>query len=220
MIAAKCKIEAQNRLYNNPVADPPCKCTTCIADPPPLPRVDCNCSGCVPENIPAPAKPPPAPKPIDKIPKHKRLSKLQRTHGTARLVGFQRDIWRQADIAITSFLPPEAFLLSSLIKVILDVYDSLTSQDAVTELVKTHKRLDDHHGALFQLVVDLKPEFRKIAADRKAELAAARKKTKAPVVSDEDELMDTASSGEDSEIEPQTEPEASKYVLSVISLQG
>ncbi|KAJ7824216.1 hypothetical protein B0H13DRAFT_1857410 [Mycena leptocephala] len=128
-------------------------------------------SGCTPEQIPPPVKPKPPPKPSDKIAKHKRLSKLQRTHGTARLVTFQRDLWQQADISLTSFLPPEAFLPSSLITLLLDVYDLLSSQDAVTELVKAHKRLDDHHAALFKLLSELKPEFKKIAMDHKAELA-------------------------------------------------
>ncbi|KAJ7939445.1 hypothetical protein B0H13DRAFT_2300718 [Mycena leptocephala] len=43
MIHASCTIEAQNRLYNNPISDPPCKCATCIADPPPPHRTTCNC---------------------------------------------------------------------------------------------------------------------------------------------------------------------------------
>ncbi|KAJ7703573.1 hypothetical protein B0H17DRAFT_1127196 [Mycena rosella] len=92
MTVAKCKIEAQNRLYNNPPSDPPCKCLSCVDDPPPPARTLCNCSGCLPETIKPPPKPSAAPKPIDEIPKHKRLSKLQRAHGTNRLLALQRDI--------------------------------------------------------------------------------------------------------------------------------
>jgi hypothetical protein len=79
-----------------------------------------------------------------------------------------------------------------LIKNILDVYSTLTTQAAVTNLVKSHKKLENHHVQLFTLLCELKSEFQKIAADRKAELAAARaakKKTRDNSEEDEDEEM-------------------------------
>ncbi|KAJ7466377.1 P-loop containing nucleoside triphosphate hydrolase protein [Mycena latifolia] len=186
MTVAPCKIEAQNRLYNNPPSDPPCKCKTCTGDPPPPPRTSCNCSGCVPEKILPPVKRPPAPTPIDKTPKHRRLSKLQRAHRTTRLLSFQREIWREADVNITSFVPPDTFLPSPLIKTLLDVYSNLTSLEAVHEAVKSCTYLEPHHRWLFALLWELKPEFAKIARDRKAELAAARAR-KEVIEKDEDE---------------------------------
>ncbi|KAF8172422.1 P-loop containing nucleoside triphosphate hydrolase protein, partial [Mycena galopus ATCC 62051] len=52
LITAKCKVKAQNDLYNNTLSDPPCTCTICKMNPrPPLPA-SCNCSGCLPEQIP------------------------------------------------------------------------------------------------------------------------------------------------------------------------
>ncbi|KAJ6503102.1 P-loop containing nucleoside triphosphate hydrolase protein [Mycena vulgaris] len=199
MTVAKCKVAAQNRLYNNPISDPPCKCETCLDDPPPSPRASCNCSGCVPETITLPPKPPAPPKPIDKIPKHKRLTKLQRAHGTIRLQEFQFDAWRQTDISLRSFLPPEAIFPPVLIKTILDLYSTLSSQEAVTALVKAHPYLNDHHIQLFDLLSKLKPEFAKIAADRKRELASGRAANKVMEGGDEDadEEMEEPSDGQE-----------------------
>ncbi|KAJ7447406.1 P-loop containing nucleoside triphosphate hydrolase protein [Mycena latifolia] len=154
MTVAPCKIEAQNRLYNNPPSDPPCKCKTCTDDPPPPPE-------------------------------------------------HPREIWREADVNITSFVPPEAFLPSQLIKTLLDVYSNLTSLEAVHDVVKSYTYLDPHHRRLFTLLSALKPEFAKIARDRKAELAAARAR-KEVIEEDEDEESDQ---DEDEEMEgPPEEP--------------
>ncbi|KAF8149766.1 P-loop containing nucleoside triphosphate hydrolase protein [Mycena galopus ATCC 62051] len=207
MIVSSCKVEAQNRLYNNPISDPPCTCTTCTSIPPRLPRPACNCSGCISENLTAPAKSAAAPKPIDGIPKRKRLTKLQRAHGTARLLVFQREVWRQADITITSFLTPEVFLSSSLIKTILDVYSIVvSSQTELNQLLEPHKRLDGHHVALFELLQEMKPEFQKIATDRKAELAAARASKKKSKRAEEDEITDTSEEEEPSGAEEENIP--------------
>lgn len=201
MIIAPCKVEVQDRLCNNPT-----ECATCVSSPPPS-RSACNCSGCVPESLTPPAKPAAAVKAIDLIPKHKRLSKLQRTHGEARLHAFQRDIWRQVDVVATSFLPPEAFFPSILIKQILDLYNTLiSSADALVKLVSTHRRLHGHHGALFRLLVELKPEFQKIAKDRKVELAAAKAgmKKKSQHKSDEERNSEISSEEPDSDSEVET----------------
>jgi hypothetical protein len=189
IIVADCKVEAQNRLYNNPSVEPLCKCASCTADPPPRPRLRCNCSGCMPDIIPTIVKPPAPPKPNASIPKAKRLTKLQKVHGTQRLLQFQQEIWSQADIALTSFLPPEAFLPSDLIKQLLDIYAKLDSVAAITPYLKSNKYLDNHHGRLYDLLVQLKPEFVKIAVNRKAELAAARAAKKGIIVESDDESV-------------------------------
>ncbi|KAJ7837647.1 hypothetical protein B0H14DRAFT_3701947 [Mycena olivaceomarginata] len=175
-------------------------------------RSACNCSGCVPESLTPPAKPAAAVKAIDLIPKHKRLSKLQRTHGEARLHAFQRDIWRQADVVATSFLPPEAFLPSILIKQILDLYDTLiSSADALVKLVSTHRRLHGHHDALFRLLVELKPEFQKIAKDRKVELAAAKAGIKKKSQHESDEEGSSEISSEEPDSDSEVESNTSLY---------
>ncbi|KAJ7725507.1 hypothetical protein B0H14DRAFT_3169646 [Mycena olivaceomarginata] len=118
-----------------------------------------------------------------------------------RLLELQRKIWRQADVSLTSFLPPEAFLPSDVFKEILDTYANLNSVAALAPLLKSNKYLDSYHGLLHDVLVKLKPEFAKITAERKAELAAAKALKKKVVVEsddeeesehDDDEPMDTS----------------------------
>ncbi|KAJ7811667.1 hypothetical protein B0H14DRAFT_3479546 [Mycena olivaceomarginata] len=158
-----CKVEAQNRLYNNPTSKPRCTCSGCRVGPPPPTRTSCNCSGCIPEDIPPPTKP--------------------RAHGTTRLLGFQREVWRQADANITAFLPPEVFFPAALVKLVLDLYPTFISQDDVTKLL-----------------CELKPEFAKIAADRKAELAAAKRRKQAVDVDEEEEENASEEECEETEV--------------------
>ncbi|KAJ6506521.1 hypothetical protein C8R45DRAFT_816808 [Mycena sanguinolenta] len=208
MIVAKCKVEAQNRLYNNPSRDIPCKCLSCTDNPPPQPRDECNCSGCIPESIIPIPKPPSAPKPSAAIPKAKRLTKLQKAHGTLRLEEFRMEIWRQADIAERSFLPPEVFLPAHVIKHILDVYITLDSSEALNEVVQKSKHLTDHQAQLLDFLLQLKPEFKRIADNRKAELAAgkAAKKTAASKPDNSDEASDSEDSGITSEDDDDSAP--------------
>ena len=51
-LLAHCKPKVLNTLYDNPVEDPPCKCSRCISDPPTKAPVRCHCSGidCMPES--------------------------------------------------------------------------------------------------------------------------------------------------------------------------
>ncbi|KAJ7761338.1 P-loop containing nucleoside triphosphate hydrolase protein [Mycena metata] len=70
MILAKYKVKCQDILYDNPPTDPPCTCLMCAERPPrSLPQA-CNCSGCVPENLPALSKPPRASRVNTNIPKN------------------------------------------------------------------------------------------------------------------------------------------------------
>ncbi|KAJ7136424.1 P-loop containing nucleoside triphosphate hydrolase protein [Mycena crocata] len=208
MILADCKVAAQNRLYNNPKSDPPCTCKTCTDNPPPPPRVPCNCSGCMPESLPPTVKPIPPPKPSASIPKGKRLTRLQKAHGTTRLLTLQRDLWRQADVSQRSFLPPEAFLPTTLIKKILDVYVTLDSLAALAIFLKGQTYLENCHHQILDFLRQLKPEFQKIAADRRAELAAARaaKKGVQPE-SDGEEDLDSESDSNSEEVVPSSSEE-------------
>ncbi|KAF7371952.1 hypothetical protein MVEN_00053200 [Mycena venus] len=207
MIVADCKVKAQNRLYNNPPLDIPCKCLSCTTDPPPQPRDDWNCSGCIPETIaPLPKRSPPS-KPGAAIPKRKRLTRLQKEHVTRRLQEFQIEIWRQTDITLRSFLPPEVFLPTHLIKHILDIYITLDSLEALNEVVKDYKYLTTHQHQLLDFLLKLKPEFKRVADDRKAELAAAKafKKRAAPRSEREDSSGASDEEGSDSngeEVDP------------------
>ncbi|KAJ7705658.1 P-loop containing nucleoside triphosphate hydrolase protein [Mycena metata] len=218
LIVAPCKVKAQDELYENPLIDAPCKCKSCIADPFPTRRTSCNCSGCVPEVLAAIPKPPRPSKPIDTVKKRLRITKLQRAHGTERLVAFGREVWREADISITSFLPPEAFLPATLIQKILDLYPTLTSQEAVSNLIKSHKRLENHHTRLYSILRELKPEFAKISADRKAELAAAKAAKKKVEAMESDEGTGSGSDKEETAAEPEPEPVDARYASDFTAL--
>ncbi|KAJ7127278.1 P-loop containing nucleoside triphosphate hydrolase protein, partial [Mycena crocata] len=76
MVMAECKVKCQDALYNNPSADAPCTCATCTTSPRNIASASCNCSGCVPEELDAVAKPPRASRVNPAIPKPKRLSQL------------------------------------------------------------------------------------------------------------------------------------------------
>jgi hypothetical protein len=92
------------------------------------------------------------------------------------------EIWRQTDITSRSFLPPEVFLPAHLIKRILDIYITLDSPNTLNEVVKDYKYLTIHQHQLLEFLLKLKPEFKRVADDRKTELAAAKasKKRAAP----------------------------------------
>jgi superfamily II DNA helicase RecQ len=54
MITSACKIRQQDLLYANPI-DKACSCQTC-ASKPRVEHVSCNCSGCLPDNVPVISK--------------------------------------------------------------------------------------------------------------------------------------------------------------------
>ena len=52
LIMAKCKVAEIDRLYDNPVSEVPCACSLCSKHHPVSRHLHCNCSGCIPENLP------------------------------------------------------------------------------------------------------------------------------------------------------------------------
>ncbi|KAJ7739731.1 hypothetical protein B0H14DRAFT_2638190 [Mycena olivaceomarginata] len=94
MVVTPCKVKCIDELYNNPAVDPSCSCTTCSQTPPRARPSSCNCSGCLPEQLPFPDKTPRVSRMNPDIPKSKRLTKLQREHGQKRLVDLRLEIWK------------------------------------------------------------------------------------------------------------------------------
>ncbi|KAJ7727510.1 hypothetical protein B0H14DRAFT_2302003, partial [Mycena olivaceomarginata] len=78
MITASCKVAAQNKLYNNPPIDFPCTCALCAAKPPAHSEIQCDCSGCIPENITLPERASRTSRSMPISQKGKRLSRIQR----------------------------------------------------------------------------------------------------------------------------------------------
>jgi hypothetical protein len=97
MVLAGCKVDEQNRQYNNPTDETPCHCLTCHEHPPQSRVQPCNCSGCIPEitSVAEPAKA--TSKPILNILKSQCLTKAMRKLGSYILTEFQLTVWERAN---------------------------------------------------------------------------------------------------------------------------
>jgi hypothetical protein len=191
MILAKCKVRAQNELYNNPISEPQCTCSSCVDNPPHSPKNPCDCSGCLPENITPPARPARQSTVNAAIPKNKRLSKLQKAHGLERLIQFRLEIWRNSNRTKQWMFPPSVFLSDTIIASILDNYILLDSVDKISVFIRSSRYLDGYAPRTLEVLRELKPQFAAIAAARKAENAANLKLKKAQ------ELLAAAADSED-----------------------
>ncbi|KAL6305496.1 P-loop containing nucleoside triphosphate hydrolase protein, partial [Sparassis latifolia] len=78
MLLADCKIAEQNHLYDNPTTDPPCTCSSCQVNLRPI-RSTCDCSGCVPEDLPDRLFP--MKKAMNSVKRKDRLSRGMRDRG-------------------------------------------------------------------------------------------------------------------------------------------
>ena len=126
MLTTKCKKKAQDKLYNEGLVDSLCFCGCCMSSPPCVVKDHCNCSGCIPENIPNIPKAPPPPTDLLKTPTKDRISMVACAHGIATLTKFRKEVWH-ADTS-NFFLHPEAYLLDRLMKEILDKFSLLISR--------------------------------------------------------------------------------------------
>ncbi|KAJ7289649.1 hypothetical protein C8J57DRAFT_1046954 [Mycena rebaudengoi] len=198
LIVAKCKVQEQNLIYDNPVSDPPCTCLQCTESSPPPPPTSCNCSGCLPETLPAPTPASRAPKPSDNIPPKDRLSRLQKAHGTKALLDLRLEIWRHSDQSKYWMYAPHVFLPDRLITRLLDKFSLLHNLDAVTLALKPHLLLASYPIRLLEALEALKPEFVTIAADRKAE-NAQKLKAKKEAEADAKRQLESQNDSEDGE---------------------
>ncbi|KAJ7779877.1 hypothetical protein B0H16DRAFT_1300097 [Mycena metata] len=179
LIVAKCKVNEQNLLYDNPASDPHCTCPTCPDQLPPFQRPSCNCSGCTPEILPTLKPVARASKLNPDIRKADRLSRLQKAHGTKHLVDLRLEIWRNSDPSKMWMFPPAYFLSDSLIASILDNFNLLKNVQVIARIIKPPLHLTAYLPRLLSVLEELKPQFRHIAAERKAENAANRVQRKA-----------------------------------------
>ena len=103
LLLAPCVTAAQDALYNNPPSDPPCSCPTCLALPPVTAEgvPPCICSGCVPEEGPAPVLLARR-RNMNPIPAKDRLRKKMRTEATTCLRAFRAKVYDSS--AVTSAL--------------------------------------------------------------------------------------------------------------------
>ncbi|KII90823.1 hypothetical protein PLICRDRAFT_547294 [Plicaturopsis crispa FD-325 SS-3] len=214
MLLAECKVNEQNRQYDNPKNDVPCSCASCRENPPPPPPLRCSCSGCVPEEEAIVAETSSAPTGKRKrraktksnsIPQHKRVTRTMRAHGVERLEKFRRTVWMSADERKTGWFPPDAFLPDDVIEVILNVFVLLKTPQDVADLVRDNSLLDGHHTKLFDVIVELRADFAQIRIDaaaaskaKKIAKAAAAAAAAAAVGSQASPAVGAGSDGEES----------------------
>ncbi|KAJ7439552.1 hypothetical protein B0H11DRAFT_2355885 [Mycena galericulata] len=178
LILEKCKPDEIDNIYDNPTFEPPCTCPPCTEHPQSPRLASCICSGCFPDVVPPVTRPPRLSRVNTAIPKNKRLSKLQREHGTTRLLAFRIEIWKGADQTTSWMFPSCVFLPDAAITSILDNFVLLDTQHKIVGFIQPYRHLRAYPHRLLQTLQELAPEFRQIAADRKAENAAASKSKK------------------------------------------
>lgn len=192
LIVGGCIIKSQNEIYGNPPVDALCTCPTCTNKPPFVHREHCNCSVCIPENIP-PIIVPSHPKPNALVPKRQRLTKLMRAHGMTRLISFRHDVFLAADKSETWRFPIQVFFPDRLMALIFDQYALIDSVSTLSHILEPYPRLKDHHDHLFTLLQTLQPEFDAIRNEQKLVGAEKRRAKKAAEVDSEPEASGSGS---------------------------
>lgn len=171
-VLADCKIDDQNRQYENPEDETPCiGCQPCLARPP-LQRVTpCNCSGanCMPEPLAAAstASNPIGAKTASSIPRRDRLTKPMRELGTKRLILYRHQLWENADELQYGMLAPPIFLPDVDIKSMLDCFVHIHSVQELMVLLQHNLYLINNYEALFSVISALRGEFNLIREQNK-----------------------------------------------------
>ena len=179
-LLAPCKTKVLNTLYDNPVEDPPCNCSRCIADPPTKPPERCQCSGidCAPEST-TPQDPEQAKKSNRKrVPAAETVTKELRAFGSSELQKLRNLIFFEVPPGQYNFLPPDAFLPDDKIKIIIDKLYSIKDVPDIVALVGGNPLLSDRHQRLLQRCYMLREEFKVLRAEK-----AAKRKSQCQSVS-------------------------------------
>ncbi|KAJ7768784.1 hypothetical protein B0H14DRAFT_2632862 [Mycena olivaceomarginata] len=139
MITASCKVAAQNKLYNNPPIDFPCTCALCAAKPPAHSEIQCDCSGCIPENITLPERA----SRTSKDPKGSWIPTPSRTPSgnmaclrPSKILGY----------------PPAVFLSDHLITSILENFALLNTLQRVTTFVNSNPHLSPYPSTILEVL--------------------------------------------------------------------
>jgi hypothetical protein len=204
MVVASCKVDEQNHQYDNPVDETPCTCHSC-QEHPPRPRArPCNCSGCMPENLPVqePAQHAVV-NPGSDIPRSKRLTKPMRTIGASKLAEFRLQLWNNADEKQFGMLPPPIFFPDADIKQVLNRFSLLTTTEELANLLRHNNYLLNDFDSLFVVVCDLQKEFDVIRLANKEKARVGRLAKKAAKKAEKD-FVNSGTEGELTEVTDET----------------
>ncbi|KAJ7573715.1 P-loop containing nucleoside triphosphate hydrolase protein [Mycena floridula] len=153
-VLALCKVDEQDRQYDNPSDTVPCSCPTCQKFPRLRRRVPCDCSGCMPDFEPPMPERDQQPEDDSLPPKKDRLTVIIKEYGFAQFVQLRMKLYRSA---------------------ILDHFSLISSIEDLTKYINMENR---HVAAqirdIYEFVELLRPKFVEMRAQRKAELKEAR----------------------------------------------
>ncbi|KAK6972304.1 ATP-dependent DNA helicase Q1 [Favolaschia claudopus] len=165
ILTAACKPMEQNRQFDNPDTDSPCPCQTCTASPPATRPEHCTCSGCQKETATRELYVPP-PKGKKKantdIPPAKKLTKVMKEAGRARLEEFRVSVWLEASDRTHGLTPLSEFLPDTIITLLLDRFLAIQTQQDLVPLIGKVAGLNGYHEALFEVLVGLRETLKKL----------------------------------------------------------
>ncbi|KAF8173484.1 hypothetical protein BJ912DRAFT_1065185 [Pholiota molesta] len=145
VVLADCHCAELDRQYENPMSDPLCSpsCTTCSVSPPLPPPLLCNCSKCIPEEVPSQSTASRKPRKIQ-WPLNVRVTQDMRRIGVNKLEEFREHLWEAADESSTGMLPMESFLPGHIIESILDNFTLLLSRANIAPFINSDGQSIDY----------------------------------------------------------------------------
>ncbi|KAJ7883569.1 P-loop containing nucleoside triphosphate hydrolase protein [Mycena leptocephala] len=169
ILTAACKPAEQDRQFENPENDSPCPCQTCVTSPPAPRPDDCLCSGCMPETCSGELYRPPqkTKKVASDIPQGKRLTKVMKEVGRARLEEFRLSVWFEASDRDMGLTPLSEFLPDNTITALLDRFAKIITLPDLTPFISSIAGLAGYHALLLEVLVELKETFRKMRSAKK-----------------------------------------------------
>ena len=197
LILASCKVAALDKLYGNVLNEQPCSCLTCQAQPRPLRKETCDCSGCMPEPVQEQNtvelsdldEEADKDQPETTVYPRNRLSKKMRDYGINTLTKWRKDIWKAADDETQGCLTPKAFLPDSVVKSILDVIFSLETVADIAHLTKDTQLCTHHHDNLLVIVQHIAERMEDIKAEGQAATRKSREVNAQKIVQAKTEMQ-------------------------------
>jgi len=169
LILADCKVAQLDELYGNNADEAPCSCLVCQENPWPVRQEECCCSSCQPEDMPKPE-----PRKLQHAMPHNHLSKGAKQTATTWLIEWRDSAWERMDINKWGFLPPEGFLPSQVIDMIICNISMLKSVEDLIPFVSTYEPISHLQHDLYSTVADIAEEIQTVQLGERAEARVRR----------------------------------------------
>jgi hypothetical protein len=162
-LLATCIDDGQDRIYDNPPSDTPCRCETCPMSS------ECRlalCSKCEPDPIaitePVAEKTSTQPAHTSKyVPRTQTITEPMQKHGTRVLDNFRFKVWNRRHTLNDRHLPPAAMLPDRVIKNILNthIFPFLHTVQDLQEPLGKSRLTDSEKEELLEVFAELDGEF-------------------------------------------------------------